>query len=489
MKGKSRNQSKSEHPGPESLRQLLRDCGITLTALQLQQLWSYHQLLRSHNEELNLTRIHNFRNMALKLYADSILPGRLLELPSPLLDLGSGAGMPGIPLRIAFPQLDIALAESRQNRVQFLRKVCEQLRLDNLRVIGKTIHAGFQEPMAGVISRAVEDMVSTLERIEGCLDLAGKAIFMKGPNCDAEIEVALQRHKRSYRLLQDLPYSIPGTPHQRRLVVLQRIDEPVRALRAKAMKRHSVKQIESEQNEIFKGLKKLLTARGVKKQNRALLSGQKQVLEILRDYPQQCEAWISSGEVTPPPPDAPEHLAWYQLDLKLFDALDLFGTRFPLLLLRVEPLPRWEPADGLPTGCSVLIPFQDPENVGALIRSAAAFGASQAILLAEAAHPYHPKALRVSGGAALRIKLLQGPAIEDLTEDLPLVPLAVSGKNLADFVFPAAFGLLPGLEGPGIPPRLKPLAVAIPIASAVESLNASVAAAIALYVWARSKPK
>jgi tRNA G18 (ribose-2'-O)-methylase SpoU len=272
-------------------------------------------------------------------------------------------------------------------------------------------------------------------------------------------------------------------------VVFQRIDEPVWALKAKAMKRHSVKQIESEQNEIFKGLKKLLTARGVKKQNRALLSGQKQVLEILRDYPQQAEAWISSGEANPPPLDAPEQLAWYHLAPKLFDALDMFGTHYPLLLLRVEPLPGWDPAAGLPTGCSVLVPFQDPENVGAVIRSAAAFGASQAILLEEAAHPYHPKALRASGGAVLRIKLLQGPALEDLTDDLPLVPLSVTGQDIVDFIFPDAFGLLPGLEGPGVPDRLKPRAVSIPIASAVESLNASVAAAIALYAWARSKPK
>lgn len=487
MECKSHGRCKSENPDPENLRRLLRGCGIILTSLQGRQLWSYHQMLRAHNEELNLTRIHNFRNMALKLYADSILPGQLMQLPSPLLDLGSGAGMPGVPLRIAFPHLDITLAESRQNRVRFLHRVCEHLHLDNLRVIGRTIHAGFQEPTTGVISRAVEDMARTLERILGCLTLAGKAIFMKGPNCDREIETALQRHQRSYRLLQDLPYHIPGTPHQRRLVVFQRIDEPVWALKASAMKRHHVKQIESEQNETFKGLKKLLTARGVKKQQRALLSGQKQVLEILRDYPSRSEAWIASAAADPPPPDAPAHLAWYQLDPKLFAALDSFGTRYPLLLLRVESFPQWEPAAGLPNGCSVLIPFQDPENVGAVIRSAAAFGASQVILLEDAAHPYHPKALRASGGAVLRVKLLQGPALKDLPENLPLVPLSVTGKNIADFVFPDTFGLVPGLEGLGIPHRLQSQAVSIPITSTVESLNASVAAAIALYAWARSK--
>jgi len=425
--------------------------------------------------------------MVLKLYADSIIPGQLIELPSPLLDLGSGAGMPGIPLKIAFPHLSVLLAESRQNRVNFLLKACENLALDNLRVVGKTIHPNFQEPIAGVISRAVEAIAATLERIQGSLCLYGKAIFMKGPKCDPEIEEALDRSKRKYQLILNLPYSIPETPHQRRLVVFQRLDEPSWALKAKAMKRHSIKQIESEQNEIFKGLKKLLTARGIKKQNRALLSGAKQIDEIIRDYGPNCEAWISSDENSPPPLGAPEHLIWYQLGPKLFEVLDIFGTHSPLLLLRIEPLAKWDEADGFPEGCSVLIPFQDPENVGSIIRSAVAFGASQVILLAEAAHPFHPKALRASGGTALRIRVLQGPALNDLTADLPLVPLSANGKKISDFIFPAAFGLLPGLEGMGIPDKMKHLAVSVPIASSVESLNASVATAIALYLWAQSK--
>ena len=80
---------------------LLERADISLSNTQLGQLWAYHQLLRRYNPKLNLTRIHNFANMVIKLYVDSLLPGRMVALPSPLLDIGTGPGMPGIPLKIA----------------------------------------------------------------------------------------------------------------------------------------------------------------------------------------------------------------------------------------------------------------------------------------------------------------------------------------------------------------------------------------------------
>lgn len=473
-------------PSPREMADLLRACNIFLSPLQLEQLWSYHQLLRSHNTELNLTRIHNFKNMVLKLYADSIIPGQLLELASPLLDLGSGPGMPGIPLKIAYPHLDVYLAESRRKRVAFLEKACELLGLDHLHVSGGIVTASFEQPVGAVISRAVENIADTLDRIRGCLIQGGTAVFMKGPHCDVEIEDALRRFSDSYKLLQDIAYHIPGTPHQRRLVVLQRTDQPLFAAKVEAMKRFSTKPIESEQNEVFKNLKKLLSSRGIKKQTKALLSGSRIVNETLRDFPGMCEAWITNGDRMPPPTEGPDHLAWYQLNSRLYEILDVFGTRSPLLLARIPPLTNWEPSAGFPEGCSVLVPFQDPENVGALIRSSVAFGASQVILLAESAHPYHPKSIRASGGAVLRIELRQGPALKDLPAELPLVPLSADGKNIAEFQFPTAFGLLPGLEGPGIPEKLREIAISIPIQPSVESLNAATAAAIALYLWSQS---
>lgn len=474
-------------PGPADMAAIVERCGIHLSDAQTSQLWTYHQLLREHNPELNLTRIHNFTNMVLKLYVDSMLPGVLTELPSPLMDLGSGPGMPGVPLKIVHPHVEILLAESRRNRVAFLETVLERMGLEKISIVGESVTRGFERPVAGVITRAVEDIASTLDRIHGCLDKGGLAIFMKGPQCDAEVREAGIRFGPEYELVHDKPYRIPHTAHERRLIVFRRTGEPPRVEKAKAMQRHVVRTIESDQNEVFKDLKKLLSGRGIRKQGRALVAGPKVTLEVLGDFGGLCEGWITKGDDEPPPPGSPRELAWYRLSRPLFNELDVFGTGSPLLVVRLPDIGKWEPSMGFGDGCTLLVPFQDPENVGAVVRSAAALGANRIIFLSESAHPFHPKALRASGGAVFRVNLLHGPSLQDLPETLPIVPLSSEGADIAGFEFPEVFAFLPGVEGPGLPERWRRRAVSIPILPGVESLNAATAAGIALYVWSRSR--
>ena len=470
-------------PNPQFLADIFNQCGITLTARQVEQLWTYHGLLRRHNSDLNLTRIHNFTNMVLKLYVDSILPATLIELPSPLMDLGTGPGMPGIPLKIFKPEVSLMLAEGRGKRVTFLQEVIETLGLSDVEVIDRNITADFTSPVAGVITRAVETIDKTLDRISGCLNQAGKIIFMKGPGCDQEIVDAAQTVEARFRMIQDLPYRIGETSHERRLVVFERLDQPPAVKARLAARRHRITGITAEQNDHFKGLKKLLSGRGLKKSDQALLSGDRLVTEMLARDPDRCLAWITSGDQPPPPPEAPAAMEWLQMAPPLFDTLDTLGTHSPILLIRQAPIPLWQPDEKFPPGCTVLIPFQDPENVGAVIRSAAAFGAAQVLLLAESAHPYHPKALRTSAGAVDLLTLRRGPSLADLPADLPVIALSAEGRDMSTAPFPQAFGLLVGMEGPGLPDQWRTNAVRIPIDGDVESLNAATAAAIALYEW------
>src|SRR5579883_2198363 len=166
-------------PGPKALDAILKQCGIRLDGVQIGLLWRYHQMLRAANAQLNLTRIHNFENMVLKHYVDSLLVLRFVELPSPLLDLGTGPGLPGIPLKIARPQVRMILAEPRGARADFLREVSDRLGLEHVEVYAHKLGPDYPEPVAGVISRAVGSIPETLDRVAACLPPGGRMIFMK----------------------------------------------------------------------------------------------------------------------------------------------------------------------------------------------------------------------------------------------------------------------------------------------------------------------
>jgi 16S rRNA (guanine527-N7)-methyltransferase len=97
--------------------------------------------------------------------------------------------------------------------------------------------------------------------------------------------------------------------------------------------------------------------------------------------------------------------------------------------------------------------------------------------------------LRASGGAVFRAALRQGPSLDELPDDLPVVPLSAHGADVAMFAFPERFALLPGVEGPGLPERFRARAISIPMSPDVESLNAATATALALYVWSRRTSK
>lgn len=250
-----------------------------------------------------------------------------------------------------------------------------------------------------------------------------------------------------------------------------------------------VKEITSRSNPAFKRFLTLLSGRGIKKVGETLLSGPKQVREVLNEFPDQCEGIILGEQQAVPDQWISRDIPVYRLNAELFRELDVFGTHRPLLLIRCKSLPVWDRKD-LPAGCSLFIPFQDPANVGAVIRSAAAFGVSRLIFLKEAAHPFHYKSARVAGSALLRVPMLAGPTIQELSRSaIPIITLSTKGHPIDAFRFPPAFGLLPGLEGPGLPDAtLQWPSVAIPMEPGVESLNAALAAGIALYVW-KSKSK
>lgn len=248
------------------------------------------------------------------------------------------------------------------------------------------------------------------------------------------------------------------------------------------------KDIESAHNPIFKTCRAVLTSSGIRKHQSALMSGAKQTLELAASRPAAVAAWITGPDHKPATNLTP-HAAWFRFSAELFQELDVYGTNAPLLLVHVPEFPAWTDEIDWPKGCTLFIGFQDPENVGGVLRSAAAFGAARVVLLREAAHPFLPKCARAAGPALFQIPLLSGPSIAELhSQRIPLIGLTMTSKNLEDEPFPETFGLVPGIEGPGLPAHLRnEFARSIPMRAGVESLNAATAAGIALYVWSRRR--
>lgn len=213
----------SNTPSLSLMKAMMRRAGINLQESQWQKLWRYHNLLRERNQDRDLTRIIGFEAMVIKHYIDCMIVGDLLTIPSPIADLGSGAGFPGIPLKIRYPKLQITLAEPRPRRVSFLLDAIKLLNLKGIDVFPhKVVSQSFTRPVAAVISRAVEEIEKTLLRTQGCIGPGSRVIFMKGPNVSQEMKSAEKRLKTLFTIEQDIPYLLPGTKHQRRLVVYRK---------------------------------------------------------------------------------------------------------------------------------------------------------------------------------------------------------------------------------------------------------------------------
>jgi tRNA G18 (ribose-2'-O)-methylase SpoU len=252
------------------------------------------------------------------------------------------------------------------------------------------------------------------------------------------------------------------------------------------MPQTEVHVIESAQNPFMKDFRKLLGSRGIRRQGRALVAGPRLTAEVVARAPGSCLGWIVPTGLDLDLMPLVEGAVTFSLAPELFRELDIMGTHAPLLLVRVPQIPDWDPTAPFAPGCTLFLPFQDPENVGAALRSAAAFGVREVVLLTEAAHPFHPRSLRASAGAVFSLRFRQGPALAELSGDLPLVALSGEGAPIESVALPESFGLLPGLEGPGLPPAWRARSVSIPIDDAVESLNAAASVAVALYAWKRS---
>ncbi len=471
----------------EILRLLREIPGINETkADQLRRHW---QLLVESDDKTDLTRLESTQEIALKHYLDCAMPLKFTRLPSPLLDIGSGAGFPGLVLKILSPETEVILGEVRPKRTRFLELVIAELGLTGIQVFAHRIGPQFPLEIQGVVTRALESSRDTLYRVQPFLPKGGRVLLLKGPRGDDEIAEALAEmkdfaHEKTYS------YTLADTRNDRRLVIFNRVRESVRKSAdapASGSRAGRTTEITSRANEQFKALLSLHEAKGIRKERLFLVSGEKLVSEILASprLTGSLHALLTSADIAPV--IAPVNTIL--LAPALFREVDVLGTRQAIAVMRLPELPEWNTLPEV-QGVTVFLPFQDPSNIGAAIRSAAAFGVKRVVLTQEAASPFLPKAVRAAANALFHVEVMRGPRLADLVQQVPgLYRLDMQGTPLNEIRFAESVNLLAGVEGYGFKDTGKSTAITIPMQSGVESLNAQTALSIALYEIHRGKIK
>jgi len=201
--------------------------GIHLDKINIEAFGLFLKELLKWNQKINLTAIRTEKEIVLKHFLDSLSVRSYLPEYSSILDIGSGAGFPGIPLKIVKPSLEITLIDSVRKKVDFQRNIIRRLGLTGIKAIhgraqDREILKSLEAQFDITLSRAFSDLQNFLILSLPFLKKDGRAIAMKSGVKAEEIQLLAKKEETRYRLQKTVTFSLPFSPLKRSILLFEK---------------------------------------------------------------------------------------------------------------------------------------------------------------------------------------------------------------------------------------------------------------------------
>lgn len=212
-----------------NIKEIFSKNKIELTDFQVEQFTKYYKILIEYNNVMNLTAITDFDEVVVKHFLDSVLPYIYIEKESNVIDVGTGAGFPSIPLKIVRSDLNFTLVDSLNKRINFLNVVIGELNLKNIVAIHSRSEdlakdVKYREKFDVCVSRAVAKLPTLLELCLPLVKVGGMFLAYKGSNYKEEIDISENALKLLNSKIENIEnYELPENYGYRTVIFVKKV--------------------------------------------------------------------------------------------------------------------------------------------------------------------------------------------------------------------------------------------------------------------------
>jgi len=208
----------------------LKELGITVDNSQIELFKIYISEIIKWNMEINLTSIDNEKDIIIKHFLDSISSAKFVIYSNKkVIDIGTGGGFPGLPLKIVFPDIDMTFLDSSKKKMKVLESICKSLDIKGIKILSENIetiahNVNYRGIYDIVVCRALANLSTLLEYGIPFLKENGKMVIYKGPNISEEVDnSSMALDKMSARIVENHEIILPFSDYKRKIMAVEKI--------------------------------------------------------------------------------------------------------------------------------------------------------------------------------------------------------------------------------------------------------------------------